>query len=78
MLLYTIYDTKAEECGPVLEAKNDAVAIRHYKNALDQAKAGTQDEYWLYCIGEINVLDMVITGKKPRKIEVNKGVAVEE
>lgn len=34
MNLYTLQDKLAEECGPVFEAKNHAVAIRKVKNLL--------------------------------------------
>jgi hypothetical protein len=71
-MLYVIYDRLAEESGPILECKNDSVAVRAYKRALESQKAGADDEYWLYCVGEFDNREMVFTYSKPRRVEINK------
>jgi hypothetical protein len=72
MLLYVIYDVLAEECGPIFEAKNDAVAARQYRNVMASRKAGDQAEYQLHCVGDIDELQMAITPCRPsRRVEVN-------
>lgn len=48
--VYSIYDTVAEQYGPVFNCKNDGVAIRNYKSAIDSAKY-SQDEWILYRLG---------------------------
>jgi len=51
MKLYVIRDLIAEESGPVFEAKNDQVAGRGFRQALERSKGGPS-EYRLMCIGE--------------------------
>lgn len=45
---YSIYDDKADEYGPMFPAKNDKVAVRHFKQLI--AGSNNQDDYTLYCI----------------------------
>ena len=49
--LYVIYDSVAEEAGPVFDAKSDAVAVRACRQALGQVSSVS--EYQLVCIGYI-------------------------
>lgn len=49
--LYVIYDTVAEEAGPVFDAKNDAVAVRACHQSLGQVSSVS--EYQLICVGHI-------------------------
>lgn len=49
MYLYVIYDKLAAESGPVFEAKNDQVALRQFKKAIEPAS--NKNEYQLYRIG---------------------------
>nr|WAE43852.1 MAG: nonstructural protein [Microviridae sp.] len=71
MSLYVIYDTLAEESGPILECKNDHVAVRAYKRAMENTRAGTNAEYWLYYVGNFDNVSMVLNPEKPRRIEIN-------
>lgn len=50
--VYTIYDSKAEEFGPVFEAKNDSVAMRKCK--MEFKDVPVLDDYSLYCIGLVD------------------------
>lgn len=50
--VYMIYDRKAEEYGPVFEAKNDAVAKRKCK--LEFKNVPGLDDYDLYVVGLID------------------------
>lgn len=58
--VYSIYDSVAEQYGPVFNCNNDGVAIRNYKQALDSVKY-SQDDWILYCLGtfedETGVID---------------------
>ena len=49
--LYVIYDTVAEEAGPVFDAKSDAVAVRACRQTLGQVSSVS--EYQLICVGYI-------------------------
>jgi len=49
--LYTIYDKVAKTCGPVFEAKNDAVAQRAYRNIVVKQGANP-DEHQLFRLGK--------------------------
>lgn len=49
--LYTVYDSVAEEAGPIFQAVNDAVALRNYNNMMASTPHVNKDEYKLLCIG---------------------------
>lgn len=51
--LYSVYDRVAEEYGPVFEARNDAVAIRAYKDLFAKSLHGPLNEYDLTFMGFI-------------------------
>ena len=51
MILYTVYDVVAEECGPIFEAKNDAIARRQFDNMLQSQRVAYPKDYELHCIG---------------------------
>lgn len=68
--LYVVYDKVACESGPVFEAKNDAVAIRHF--GLCMAKCSDTTEFKLLKVAEIDHDTNVIVGSLiPDEIEVN-------
>lgn len=46
---YAIYDDKAEEFGPLFPAKNDKVALRHFRQMM--SSVNNQDDYSLFCVG---------------------------
>lgn len=68
MRLYTIYDRKAVECGPLYEAKNDAVAMRQYNQIMEKSVVD-RNEFELYYLGEINQETMDITLEKYKVTE---------
>jgi len=51
MRLYVIRDLVAEESGPIFEAKNDQVARRGFRQALERSRGGA-GEFKLMCIAE--------------------------
>ena len=51
MNVYTIYDSVANEHGPLFEAKNDMVALRNVKMQLEQVPEVYRKEYNLKMIG---------------------------
>lgn len=50
MFYYSIYDNQAEEFGPLFPAKNDNVAVRHFKQLI--AGSVHPSDYSLHCICE--------------------------
>jgi hypothetical protein len=50
--LYTLYDKIAEEGGPIFQAKNDAVALRNFEQAMT-AQHGVMhpEDFKLLCVG---------------------------
>lgn len=71
MRLYTIYDRVAEEAGPILQCANDGVALRAYRQALQNVAEVDADAYWLFLVGEINTHTMAITVMEPLRIELS-------
>lgn len=51
--LYTIFDRVAEESGPVFEAKNDAVALRKFRDFMKQNPIDPR-EFRLIALGRID------------------------
>jgi hypothetical protein len=51
MGLYGIVDQLSESVGPLFEAKNDAVAIRHFKMCMK--KVYDPRDYILICVGYV-------------------------
>lgn len=54
MNLYSIYDLKANEFGPVFDAKNDAVACRMCRNEFGKAPKEVLADYVLYQVAEFS------------------------
>lgn len=53
MNLYSVWDKKAEEYGPVFMAKNDAVAKRSFNNMMKEQPVNSE-EYQLCWVGEFD------------------------
>lgn len=51
MYIYTLYDTVAEESGPLFEAINDATAARSAAHVLKDVES--PDDYKLICVGKV-------------------------
>jgi hypothetical protein len=65
--LYAVYDRIAEESGPIFGAKNDAVAVRNFRNYTAEVKP---DEYKLYCVGEYDNDRIMIFGLDGKAREI--------
>ena len=63
--LYAIFDKVAEEFGEIMNAKNDAVALRGYEIAMQRAGSGRRTEYALYCLGEMQMETGMIKPQAP-------------
>lgn len=48
--LYCIYDVVAQDAGPLFQARNDGVAMRHYKAMIDNRQVIPED-YKLLHVG---------------------------
>jgi len=53
--LYVCRDIIADDCGPVFQAKNDAVALRSFRQLTKDTV--NPDEYELHCVGYIDQND---------------------
>lgn len=60
MNLYVVFDKIAGECGPVFEAKNDAVALRQYRHLVASNPGFVQDDFELMQVGTMDKETMVI------------------
>ena len=54
MKLFSVYDRKAKEFGPLFEAKNEEVAIRQFKNMLASERMLSPEDYSLHSFGEFD------------------------
>lgn len=61
MRVYSIYDIKAEEYGPLFLAKNDDVAGRMIKNQFKDLLY--PQDYDLYCVGLFDVESGYLNGE---------------
>lgn len=52
--VYTIYDKISEIHGPLFEARNDAVAVRNFRNLTKAVSEVEKTDYVLKCIGRFN------------------------
>lgn len=59
--LYTIYDSVAEECGPLFEAKNGSVAMRQFQELQKKINPEQLNDFSLYWVGRFDKENMVIT-----------------
>lgn len=62
--LYVMYDTVAEECGPVYSAKNDGTAMRAYRSLLQQVDRVDVDAFKLFRIARYNNCSMAVYVEK--------------
>lgn len=67
--LYVIFDSVAEESGPIFQAKNDAVALRQFGNL--QKKEGFSDEFSLWCFGSFDHETMELVSFDPFDVQVH-------
>lgn len=64
MKVYCIYDRVAEEAAPLFTAKNDKIACRHFRNALEFNKVNEPKDFMLYCLGEFDPDQPALFGDK--------------
>lgn len=67
--IYTIRDKVAEEVGPLFQAKNDAVAIRQFKQLVKDSE--NPEEYELLCLGDFNDQTIELETGKVKVININ-------
>ena len=67
---YVIYDKEAEECGPIVLAKNDKVAIRKFHDSLKKLDNCTIDEFKLVRIGELDHDQIIFTVSEAIEVDV--------
>ena len=67
--IYTIRDKVAEEVGPLFQAKNDAVAIRQFKQLIKDSE--NPEEYELLFLGDFNDQTIELETVKVKVINTN-------
>lgn len=79
--LYVIYDTIAEDSGPVFECVNDGVAKRYFDKMCSenmQDPVFKADDYQLICVGIIDKTTFLIsTDNFPAPVEWNMSLVEE-
>ena len=70
MYIYTLYDTVAEECGPLFEAKNDKLALRIFQNMKFPPELNKKD-FHLYKLGQCDKEQIRITSMNATRIFIN-------
>lgn len=74
MNLYCVYDRVAEQCGPLYEAKNDAVACRNFKAMMAAVPKVDLDAFDLIFLGTMDKDTMkIVVLDTPRTIEIDMG-----
>lgn len=71
MSLYTIYDKKAEESGPVFMAVNDSIASRNALSVLIDLPRHIHNDYDLVHVGEYNTCSMALNAYAPRIVDIS-------
>ena len=61
--IYVIYDKIAEDCGPIMNIKNEGVALRAFRYSVAQAD-GADSEFGLYKLGTIDSSTMEVKLEK--------------
>lgn len=74
--LYVIYDSVAEQAGPIFEAKNDGTAWRQYEQVRDK-KIPTPKDFSLIRVGTFDDETLDITPETTREINANLSIAEE-
>ena len=64
--IYTIHDKVLKDSGPVLEARNDDVAIRQFKMVMKSSQ--NPQDFELYCIGLYNSIEPAIESVEKKLI----------
>lgn len=71
MKLYSIYDSKSESFGPLLEMLNDAVAIRELSQTVNDGNGILSlhpADFHLYYLGEFDRQNGNVSLSDPRKV----------
>jgi len=60
LVMYSIYDEAMQEYGPIMQAKNDEVAIRQFHSVLENVPKNCKFDYKLYKIGVFDTEDGLV------------------
>lgn len=64
MRLYSVKDLVADECGPVITAKNDAVATRMFIGLVTSDKSINPNDYQLLYLGVFDTSSGIVKGNE--------------
>lgn len=69
--LYVIHDLLAKESYDIMEAPNDDVALRKFRNGMRENRFADPADYRLYMVGTMDhETNMVFGEEKPIEIEI--------
>jgi len=72
LIMYAIFDESMQEFGPIMEAKNDLVAMRGYIGVVDKLPLQVRNDYKLYKIGVFDTEDGLIESYGPIKVNMDE------
>lgn len=72
MKIYTIFDVKAQESGPLFILKNDSVATRMFKQTIEKEIVNglNPNDFELYCVGCYDNEKMEILSHNPQLVPI--------
>jgi len=70
--LYVVYDTLAQESGPIFEAKNDEVAKRAYDQLVEKMSPAERQTFVLNYVGQFNDETMEFCDNYTREVLKNE------
>lgn len=74
--VYTVYDEKAEQFGPLFEAVNDEVATRSFLQMMDKVHPSAKNDYILEKVGEFDTNSGDMQAEVPQ--EVFRNIRIKE
>lgn len=75
--VYAVYDKRAEEAGPLFQAKNDSVGLRNFENMLDREGVKAEEYKLLYLGIYDNEKVMIFANSDPEEVILKLSSEVE-
>ena len=66
--VYVIFDSVAQEAGPLFEAPNSGVAIRNFRNLMEKVPGYQRSDYRLYTVGTYDPKTMCLISIEPEEV----------
>lgn len=69
--IYTVFDIGANEAGPLFQAKNHHVALRHFDQINETVHRNSKGDYVLKHLGTYDTESMELKIIPPANVEIN-------